>query len=134
MVAIPRYRPGAGPALQTAAYNANDPWAHVENSPCDPELLAYAVGMSDTKNPVYLDADLLARVDGLAREAGIDRDEYVEDALRRYLAGQDLVALQREVSGRTNVAFEEALQLVYAERDAVRAERVTSEGTRSQSR
>lgn len=80
--------------------------------------LAYSAGMSDTKDPVYLDADLLARVDALADEAGVDRDEYVEDGLRRYLAGRDLVALQREVSGRAAVPFEDALELVYAERDA----------------
>lgn len=43
--------------------------------------------MSDTNNPVHLDADLLARLEGLADEAGVDRDTYVEDALRRHPAG-----------------------------------------------
>lgn len=79
--------------------------------------------MSDTKNPVYLDADLLARVDGLAHKAGVDRDECVETALRRYLAGRDLVALQREVSRRGDVPSKDALELVHAERDAARAGR-----------
>lgn len=87
--------------------------------------------MSDTKNPVYLDADLLARLEGLADEAGVDRDTYVEDALRRHLAGRDLVALQREVSSRTDLAFEDALDLVYAERDAARAERASGEAAGS---
>lgn len=96
--------------------------------------LSYPVDMSDTKNPVYLDADLLARLEGLADEAGVDRDTYVEDALRRYLAGRDLVALQREISSRTGLAFEDALDLVYAERDAVRAERASGEAAGSQPR
>jgi hypothetical protein len=96
--------------------------------------LTYPEGMSDTKSPVYLDANLLARVEGLADEAGVGRDEYVEDALRRYLAGRDLVALQREVSARTDVPFEEALKLVYGERDTRRAEQATGETTSSQPR
>jgi metal-responsive CopG/Arc/MetJ family transcriptional regulator len=90
-------------------------------------MLTYAVTMSDTKNPVYLDADLLARLEGLADEAGVDRDAYVQDALRRYLAGRDLVALQREVSTRSGVAFDDALDLVYSERDAARAESASGE-------
>ncbi len=90
--------------------------------------------MSDTKSPVYLDVELLARVDELADDAGVDRDEYVEDALRRYLAGRDLVALQREVSARTDIAFEDALALAYGGRDAARAERATGETADSQPR
>lgn len=97
-------------------------------------MLAYAVTMSDTKNPVYLDADLLARLEGLADQAGVDRDAYVQDALRRYLAGQDLVALQREVSSRSDVAFDDALNLVYSERDAARAELASGEAADSQPR
>ncbi|MBS3939845.1 MAG: hypothetical protein KG028_02685 [Actinobacteria bacterium] len=90
--------------------------------------------MSDTKNPVYLDADLLARLEGLADEAGVDRDAYVQDALRRYLAGRDLVALQREVSSRSGVGFDDALALVYAECDVARAESTSGEapGSRPQ--
>lgn len=87
--------------------------------------------MSDTKNPVYLDADLLARLEGLADEAGVDRDVYVEDALRRYLAGRDLIALQREVSSRADLAFDDAMDLVYVERDAARAERASGEAAGS---
>lgn len=83
--------------------------------------------MSETKSPVYLDAQLLARVDGLADKARLDRDEYVEDALRRYVAGRDLVSLQRDVSSRADVPFEDALELTHAERDALRAERATGE-------
>jgi metal-responsive CopG/Arc/MetJ family transcriptional regulator len=78
--------------------------------------------MSDSKIAVYIDADLLTRLEGLADDAGVDRDAYVQDALRRYLAGRDLVALQREVSAGSDVAFDDALDLVYAERDAARAE------------
>jgi len=95
-------------------------------------MLTYAVTMSDTKNPVYLDADLLARLEGLADEAGVDRDAYVQDALRRYLAGRDLVALQREVSSRSGVGFDDALDLVYAERDVARAESTSGETPGSQ--
>lgn len=88
---------------------------------------AYPVDMSDTKSPVYLDADLLARLDRFADEAGVDRDTYVEEALRRHLAGSDLVALQREVSARSRMSFEDALGLVHAERDAARSERASGQ-------
>jgi predicted transcriptional regulator len=86
-------------------------------------IVAYPGGMSDTKSPVYLDADLLARVEGLANAAGLQRDEYVEDALRQYLAGRDLVSLQREISTRTGLGFDDALDLIYAERNEARRER-----------
>lgn len=82
--------------------------------------------MSKTRDPVYLDAELLARVDALAAAAGVERDEYVEDALRRYFAGRDLVALQHEVSQRADLRFDDALELVYAQRDEARAIRTTS--------
>ena len=97
-------------------------------------MLTYAGTMSNTKNPVYLDADLLARLEVLADEAGVDRDAYVQDALRRHLAGRDLVALQREVSSRSGVAFDDALDLVYSERNAARAESASGGAAGSQSR
>ncbi len=81
--------------------------------------------MSETKSPVYLDAELLARIDRFADKAGVDREEYVEDALRRYLAGRDLIALQREVSARTDIAFEDALESCTP--NATRTERATGE-------
>lgn len=90
--------------------------------------------MNDTKRPVYLDADLLARLERLADEAGVDRDEYVQDALRRYLAGQDLVALQREASSRSGIAFADALDLVHAERDVARADTAPGADADSKSR
>ncbi|MEX1271781.1 MAG: hypothetical protein WD990_11785 [Acidimicrobiia bacterium] len=90
--------------------------------------------MRDDDDGVLVEADLLARFDRLAEEAGVDRDSYIEDGLRRYLSGQDLVGLQREVSTRADVTFADALDLPDAERDAARAERTSGEGAGPKSR
>lgn len=74
--------------------------------------------MSDTRSPVHLDDELLRLAEEQARRTGRDRDELINDAVRRQLAADDLADLQATVAVRSQLTFEQALELVYAERDA----------------
>ena len=76
--------------------------------------------MSDTRSPVQLDDELLRLADKQARRTGRDRDEVISDAVRRQLAADDLTDLQATIGARSQLTFEEALELVYSERDANR--------------
>lgn len=76
--------------------------------------------MSETRSPVQLDDELLRLADKQARRTGRDRDEVIGDAVRRQLAADDLTDLQGTIGARSQLTFEEALELVYSERDANR--------------
>lgn len=76
--------------------------------------------MSDTRSPVQLDDELLRLAEEQARRTGRDRDEVISDAVRRQLAADDLTDLKATISARSQLTFEEALELVYCERDANR--------------
>ena len=78
--------------------------------------------MARVNTQVQLDERLLERVEQRARATGRNRDQIIEDALRRQLDDdlQDVLANVRE---RSDLTGEQALELAYAELEAMRAER-----------
>ncbi|MEX1164539.1 MAG: hypothetical protein WEB03_13275 [Nitriliruptor sp.] len=79
--------------------------------------------MARVKTEVQLDERLLQRLEQRASATGHDRDQVIEDALRRQFDDDDLQHVATNVRGRSDLTDEQALELAYAELEAMRAER-----------
>ena len=79
--------------------------------------------MARVKTQVQLDEQLLERLEQRASASGRNRDQIIEDALRRQLEDDDLQGVFANVRGRSDLTDEQALELAYAELKAMRAER-----------
>lgn len=79
--------------------------------------------MSRVHIEVELDEAVLRETERAAAQAGRRRDEVIEDVLRRELAGRRLDEVVARVRARSDLTGEQALALVYEERDALRVER-----------
>jgi len=79
--------------------------------------------MARVKTQVQLDGRLLERLEQRASATGRDRDQLIEDALRRQFDDDDLRDLFAAVRERSDLTDEQALGLAYAELEAMRAER-----------
>lgn len=79
--------------------------------------------MSRVRTEVELDEAVLRETEAAAARTGRDRDEVIEDVLRRELAGRRLDEVIARVRARSDLTGEQALALAYQERDALRAER-----------
>lgn len=79
--------------------------------------------MARVRTQVQLDESLLELVERRASAIGRDRDEVIEDAVRRQLEGDELAELIAGVRQRSDLSDEQALKLAYAELKAMRAER-----------
>lgn len=78
--------------------------------------------MARVKTEVQLDERLLQRLEQRASATGHDRDQVIEDALRRQFDDDDPQHVA-QVRGRSDLTDEQALELAYAELEAMRAER-----------
>lgn len=79
--------------------------------------------MVRVKTQVQLDERLLELVEQRATATGRDRDQVIEEALRRQLADDQLEDVLAAVRGRSDLTDEQALELAYRELKAMRAER-----------
>ena len=80
--------------------------------------------MPKVRIEIEVEEDVLERATAAAQQAGRSRDEFLEDALRRQLASGALAGVLERVRARSGeLTGDEALELAYAERDALRAER-----------
>ena len=79
--------------------------------------------MAKVRTEVELDEAVLRQAQAAAEDSGRSRDDVIEEAVRRQLAGQALDEVMRRVGERAGLTAEEALELAYSERDADRAER-----------
>lgn len=77
--------------------------------------------MLEVPTRVELDEDALQQAQTAAERTGRSRDDVIEEAVRGQLAGQALDGVLRRVRARSDLTADQALQLAYAERDAMRA-------------
>lgn len=69
-----------------------------------------------------LSEELLRLAEEHAAATGRDRDEVIEEALRRQLQADELGELIRRIRARRDLSEQQALELAYAELKAMRAE------------
>lgn len=79
--------------------------------------------MARVNTQVKLDERLLELIEQRATATGRDRDEIIEDALRRQLEDEGFQDVLAKVRQRSDLTDEQALELVYTELKAMRAER-----------
>jgi len=72
---------------------------------------------------VALDERLLALIEQRASATGRDRDQIIEDALRRQLDDDSFQQVLAAVRQRSDLTDEQALEVAYSELDTMRAER-----------
>ena len=80
------------------------------------------VGMAQRATAVVLDEDLLAKVKAAAQQAGTDEGAVIEEAVRRFVAGNVLDRLW----SRNDLDEDEAMAIATAELAALRASRRAS--------
>lgn len=79
--------------------------------------------MARVNTQVQLDERLLALIEQRASATGRDRDEVIEDALRRQLEDDSFQQVLATVRQRSDLTDEQALELAYTELNEMRAER-----------
>lgn len=79
--------------------------------------------MARVNTKVALDERLLALIEQRASATGRDRDQVIEDALRRQLDDDSFQQVLAAVRQRSDLTDEQALDLAYSELDTMRAER-----------
>ena len=79
--------------------------------------------MAGVNTQVQLDERLLERLEQRANASGRNRDQIIEDALRRQLDDDDLQDVFANVRERSDLTDEQALESAYSELKAMRAER-----------
>ena len=79
--------------------------------------------MGRVKTQVQLDEQVLELVEQRATATGRDRDQVIEEALRRQFADDQLTDVLAAVRERSDLTDEQALELAYRELRAMRAER-----------
>jgi hypothetical protein len=79
--------------------------------------------MGRVNTQVALDERLLELIEQRATATGRDRDEIIEDALRRQLDDDAFQQVLAEVRRRSDLSDEQALDVAYTELKALRAER-----------
>jgi hypothetical protein len=91
-----------------------------------PDLLRWnlreAIGMTKRGAHIELEAITWERVDAAGRASGQSRDQVIEDAVRRSLAGRALATLFERVRQRSDLSEEQATSLVTSEKADMRAE------------
>lgn len=75
------------------------------------------------RTELRLDKELLRLAEERAAATGRDRDDVIEEALRRQLQAHQLGELMQRVRTRSGLSEEQALELAYSELKAMRAER-----------
>ncbi len=79
--------------------------------------------MAGVNTQVQLDERLLERLEQRGNASGRNRDQIIEDALRRQLDDDDLQDVFANVRERSDLTDEQALESAYSELKAMRAER-----------
>ena len=79
--------------------------------------------MARIRTEVELDEAVLQQAQTAAESSGRSRDDVIEEALRRQLAGEALDDVLHRARAASDLSADEALELAYSERDAERAER-----------
>lgn len=79
--------------------------------------------MARVNTKVALDERLLALIEQRASATGRDRDQVIEDALRRQLDDDSFQQVLAAVRQRSDLTDAQALDLAYSELDTMRAER-----------
>jgi hypothetical protein len=79
--------------------------------------------MARVNTHAKLDRRLLELIEQRATATGRDRDEIIEDALRRQLEDEDFQDVLATVRERSDLTDEQALERAYTELKAMRAER-----------
>lgn len=79
--------------------------------------------MARVNTQVALDERLLALIEQRASATGRDRDQIIEDALRRQLDDDSFQQVLAAVRQRSDLTDEQALEVAYSELDTMRAER-----------
>lgn len=78
--------------------------------------------MAKVAERVELDVTIWDRIDAVGEESGLSRDEIIDGAVRRVLGGQALAALFERVRERSDLTYDEAMDLVASEKADARAE------------
>jgi hypothetical protein len=78
--------------------------------------------MARVNTQVELDERLLELVEQRATATGRDRDEVIEEALRRQIEDESFEEVLETVRQRSDLTDEQALELAYTELKAMRAE------------
>jgi hypothetical protein len=78
--------------------------------------------MARVNTQVELDERLLELVEQRATATGRDRDEVIEEALRRQIEDESFEEVLETVRQRNDLTDEQALELAYTELKAMRAE------------
>lgn len=76
--------------------------------------------MAKVSAPVVLDSAVWERIDAAGKQAGLTRDQLIDEAVGRLLGGQALAALFTRVRERSNLTEDEAATLVASERAQMR--------------
>lgn len=79
--------------------------------------------MARIRTELRLDEELLRLAQERAEATGRDRDDVIEEALRRQLQADELGELIERVRARSGLSDQHALGLAYAELKAMRGER-----------